>query len=270
MIDIKNVEQELKRAFGKFNFEEEPHIYWWLNKDGERIQAKVSMTQLIHSYSQPFDAQKIAPFSAKKLGMTTKEVLAMWEHENRVAQIKGTYMHSFMEYRWRRWATFIYPSNDVIEQFGYDALESLWKKLTKLGDMFYNKYKDRLIPIGLELIVGDEELGICGSIDFLCYSKKLQALIIIDYKTNKEIKFKGYKNQKMRGFLSHLQDCNYIHYSLQLNGYQYIVERNTNLKLNNTHYLIWLNEKNDDFEIFTTKDLYKEAIEMIQKGEYEE
>ena len=67
----------------------------------------------------------------------------------------------------------------------------------------------------------------------------------------------------MTGCLSHLDDCNYIHYSLQLNGYQYILEKKTGLKLRNEHFLIWMNENNDTYEIYKTKDLDEEAKTML-------
>lgn len=258
---ITNIKKELD-VFKKFHFEEEPHIYWWIDKNGQRKQAIISMTALIHSYSQPFDAEKQAPFTARKLGIPVEDVLANWKNTNEFSKVKGTHIHAFNEYIWQR-KKYTYPKDDVIAKLGYDALEPIWARLTSIATQFYNKYKDRLIPIGIELTVGDEELEICGSIDFLCYSKKLKSLIIIDYKSNKEIKFKPYNHQKMLGCLSHLDDCNYIHYSLQLNGYQYILERNTNLKLNNEHFIVWMNENNSTYEIYKTKDLYKEAKEML-------
>lgn len=258
---LDNIKKNLM-VFKKFNFEEEPHIYWWLNSEGQRKEAKISMTSLIHSYSQPFDAENIAPYTAKRLNMSTQDVLDMWKFENNLSKVKGTHIHAFNEYIWQG-LKYDYPKDKVIKELGFDALAPIWGKLTKIATEFYNKYKDRLIPVGLELVIGDEELEICGSIDFLCYSKKLKSLIIIDYKSNKEIKFKSYKHQKMLGCLSHLDDCNYIHYSLQLNGYQYILEKNTNLKLNNEHYIVWINENNSTFKIYKTKDLYKEAKSMI-------
>jgi len=258
---IQLIKEKLK-VFDKFHFEEEPHIYWWLDKDGNRKQATISMTALIHDHSQPFDAEKIAPFTAKKMGLPVQEVLDMWEFSNALSKVKGTHIHAYNEYMWQN-KTYMYPKDKIIEQFGTDVLESLWPKLTKIADKFYEDYHDRIIPIGLELVVGDEDLGICGSIDFLAYSKKLNSLIIIDYKSNKEIKLKPYKDQKMTGCLSHLDDCNYIHYSLQLNGYQFILEKNTGLKLNNEHFLIWINENNQDYKIYKTKNLYKEARDML-------
>lgn len=262
--DIQAIKDRL-RVFDKFHFEEEPHIYWWLDKDGNRKQATTSMTALIHDHSQPFDAEKIAPFTARKMGLPVQEVLDMWAFTNELSKVKGTHIHAFNEYKWQG-KDYMYPKDKVIEQFGTDVLEPLWPQLTAIANQFYEDYKDRIIPVGLELVVGDEELEICGSIDFLCYSKKLNSLIIIDYKSNKEIKFEPYRGQKMTGCLSHLDDCNYIHYSLQLNGYQYILEKNTGLKLNNEHFIIWINEKNQNYEIYKTKDLYKEAKDMLYEN----
>lgn len=260
-LEITNIKRELE-VFQKFHFEEEPHIYWWIDKNGQRRQAKTSMTALIHDHSQPFDAEKIAPFTAKKMHLSVQEVLDMWALSNEVSKVKGTHIHAYNEYKWQN-KVYEYPKDKVAEQFGNDILEDMWPRLTKIADKFYNDYHDRIIPVGLELVVGDEELEICGSIDFLCYSLKLKSLIIIDYKSNKEIKFKPYKNQKMTGCLAHLDDCNYIHYSLQLNGYQYILEKNTGLKLNNEHFIVWMNENNDDYQIFKTKDLYEDAKMML-------
>lgn len=260
---IQTIKEKL-RVFDMFHFEEEPHIYWWIDKEGNRQQAKTSMTALIHSHSQPFDAEKIAPFTARKMGIPVQEVLDMWAYTNELSKVKGTHIHAFNEYKWQG-KEYTYPKEDIIKQFGNDVLEPIWKQLTEIALQFYEQYKDRLIPVGLELVVGDEEIGICGSIDFLCYSKKLKSLIIVDYKSNKEIKFTSYRGQKMTGCLSHLEDCNYIHYSLQLNGYQYILEKKTGLKLNNEHYLVWINENNSTYEIYKTKDLLREAKEMLEE-----
>lgn len=263
MEDLTKVKEALE-VFNKFHFEEEPHIYWWIDENGERQQATTSMTALIHDHSQPFEAEKIAPFTARKMGIPVEEVLDMWKFANEFSKIKGTHIHAFNEYLWQG-KEYYYPKKQIIEKFGRDVLEDVWPQLTKIALDFYNDFKDRIVPVGLELVVGDEDLKICGSIDFLCYSKKLNSLIIIDYKSNKQIKFQPYKHQKMTGILSHLDDCNYIHYSLQLNGYQYILEKKAGLKLNNEHYLVWMNENNSSYQIFKTKDLYNEARSMLEE-----
>lgn len=262
---IPEIKEQLS-IFKKFHFEEEPHIYWWIDKNGNRKQANHSMTQLIHENTTPFDAERVAPFSAKKLGMTTREVLNMWEFENKLSTTKGTYIHKYMEEKWSGNDDYHYPVEEVVKRFGYDILADKWDKLTKIADKFYYDFRDKIVPVGLELVIGDEDYSLCGSIDFLAYDLEKECLIILDYKSNKEIKIVNQYNQYMLGDLNHLDDINYIHYSLQLNGYQHILEKNTQLKLNNTHYLVWINEKNDDYVIYTTRDLKTEAIQMINNG----
>lgn len=220
------------------------------------------MTALIHKHSQPFDSEKIAPFVARKMGLTTQDVLEMWRKENLLSTTKGTHVHAIAENLWQG-REYEYDKNEVLEKFGYDAIEPLWEKSKDIMYKFYNDFKDRLIPIGCEQIIGNDYYSICGSIDFLAYSKKLKSLVIIDYKTNKSINFEPYKGQKMTGCLSNLDDCNFIHYSLQLNGYQYILEKETGLKLSNQHYLVWVNENNDNYIIYQTKDLLREAEMML-------
>ena len=77
--------------------------------------------------------------------------------------------------------------------------------------------------------------GLCGQADRVeIVNGKIN---IIDYKTNKEIKEKGYVNwegisDKMFNPISHLDNCNLIHYNLQLSIYAYIIKKhNPKLKI---------------------------------------
>jgi len=68
--------------------------------------------------------------------------------------------------------------------------------------------------------------GICGQADRV---EKIDKFIdLYDYKTNKEIKQEGFKmntgkTKKMLPPLSHLDDCNFNDYALQLSIYMYIM-----------------------------------------------
>jgi ATP-dependent exoDNAse (exonuclease V) beta subunit len=108
------------------------------------------------------------------------------------------------------------------------------------------------------MIVGDEDLLLCGMIDQLFYNVKANELQIWDYKTNKEINtYSKYKN-KMTNGLNHLQECEYNTYSLQLGIYKKIIEKNTNLKLGNS-YICWINEQNDTYKTFKMADMVNEV-----------
>ena len=80
------------RVFDMFNFEDEPHIYWWLDENGNRKQATTSMTALIHSHAQPFNKEEVAPRTAKKMGLPVQEVLDMWDYTNALSVVKGTHL----------------------------------------------------------------------------------------------------------------------------------------------------------------------------------
>jgi hypothetical protein len=76
--------------------------------------------------------------------------------------------------------------------------------------------------------------GICGQSDLVeVVNGKVN---IIDYKTNKEIKTEAFTNwegvtEKMLDPVSHLDDCNFNHYALQLSIYMYIIlKHNPKLK----------------------------------------
>ena len=77
---------------------------------------------------------------------------------------------------------------------------------------------------------------------------------IYDYKTNKEIKTKAYTNwegvtNKLSGPLSHVDDCNLMHYALQLSIYMYIIlKHNHSLKPGKLqiHHIIFEVEDEDE------------------------
>ena len=145
-------------------------------------------------------------------------------------------------------------NNDVKED--YDKLLILFNK-------FYEESYGKLIPIKSEVIVGDEELEICGMVDQLFWNSKSEELQIWDWKTNKAIK-RNNKWQQFKEPLSHLDVCEFNTYSLQLSLYRYIIEKNTNLKLGDS-YIVWFNEKNTNYEAIKCRDYRNEVVEMLKE-----
>jgi hypothetical protein len=93
--------------------------------------------------------------------------------------------------------------------------------------------------------------GICGQSDLVeVVNGKVN---IIDYKTNKEIKTEAFTNwegisEKMLDPVSHLDDCNFNHYALQLSIYMYIIlKHNPKLKPGRIfiHHITFKQEKED-------------------------
>lgn len=256
-LDIDKVKDELK-VFDKFTFYEEPHVYIYKDKDGNEVEISKSVTSLIEDYSNIFDKENAATKKALKCGVSKESILDEWENNNKFSKIKGTVTHAYNEYLWSN-REYEYDKNKVIDEFGEDVIAPIWDKLKSICNKFYDKFHDHLISVGLEQVIGSIDYDIAGSIDFLGYSKKLDSLIIIDYKTNKEIREKSFNNQCMLKPLDKIPDCNYYHYSLQLSLYKTILEHETNLKVSNKKWLIWINENNDTFKLYECKDLDKYA-----------
>lgn len=263
-MNVDQIKKELE-VFKGVRLDETSHTYFITDSSGCTIQAKISMTTLISKYCRKFNTEEEAIRYANKYNKNVIDVLAEWEFENKFACEKGTAIHNYMEHMFKGLPDeYMYDVERVVGIFGEDVLKGCWEKLKSLGRLFKSLVSSYIIPIACELKIYDPETGVAGAVDMLAYHIPTKSIIIIDYKSCKEIERKNiYYNYMLKPF-DYLDDINYIHYSLQMNGYQYIIEKNTNLKLNRNHFLIWINEKNDDVEFILTRNLYKEASIMIE------
>jgi ATP-dependent exoDNAse (exonuclease V) beta subunit len=86
----------------------------------------------------------------------------------------------------------------------------------------------RLKPYRTEWMIYDEELKLAGSIDMV-YENSDGTLSIYDWKRVKEItKTNGFNKHAVTECINYVPDTNFWHYSLQLNTYKTILERNYN------------------------------------------
>lgn len=261
-MNLNNIKKELEK-FNRYKFYEDEHKYTYVEDDGSEKEIGISVTSLIDKYTNFFDEEKVAGLKSLKEGIPKEEILNKWHYDRDYSCIKGTFTHLYNEYLWKG-KKYDYDKELVINTFDKDVIEPVWNKLKSISDSFYNKFKDNLIPIGLELVIGIKDFDIAGTIDFLAYSKKLDAIIIIDYKTNKEIRNNSFNNQKMLSPLDNVIDSNYYHYSLQLAIYKHILEHETNLKIYPKKWLVWMNENNDDFKLYECANLDEKAEEILK------
>lgn len=267
-MDINEIINDIKNELSVFKsvtLDESNHTYTWVSKSGIPMRNKTSMTSLLHRYRQPFDQEEQATIYANKYNLNKDNVLKEWNRLSKEATTKGTAIHNYLEYLFSNIEPeYMYDVQKVVDLFGLDIIAPKWEKLKKMANEFHSMAINFLIPIACELKIADDETGIAGAIDLLAFHIPSKQLVILDYKSGKEIRRENIYNQFMLPPLNHLPDINLIHYSLQLNGYQYILEKNTNLKLRNNHFIIWIYEENDKIEIIPTFDVYKEAAYMIE------
>ncbi len=208
-------------------FKEEGHTYE--SNDQDQINW-ISVTSVISKFKEPFDQKAIAKKSSKNkrskwYGMTESEILNAWEGESQRAIKLGNWYHN------QREADIL--ELDTIEREGIEVPiirplnEEDGIKLAPEQKLYDGLYPEHLVYL--------KSAKICGQADVVEIINN--TINITDYKTNKEIKEKGFTNwegisKKLYNPVSHLDDCHLNHYSLQLSIYAYIIKKhNPKLKV---------------------------------------
>lgn len=229
-------------------YSDKDHVYL-----GKKDKSKyISVTQLIHEYTQPFDEKFWSSYKAceylmepeefyrvkshllktkvwkdsyiERLGLDKDEfekkrheILQSYEDKKNVACDRGTKIHAQME--------------DLFYQGDGKAIA----KYTGGGNLnvkkgYYRLDLDRAIyPEFLISYAFDDYLKVAGQVDLLV--KDGNDIMIIDWKTNEKIDKESYydrnskKNQMMKFPLDNIQDCNFYHYTLQLSLYAYLLQK---------------------------------------------
>jgi len=83
--------------------------------------------------------------------------------------------------------------------------------------------KKELNLVESEKIIFSPRLRLAGTYDALFMTKDKRCYVLLDWKTSKNIEFKNQWNSFGLEPIQHLDNCNFIHYSLQLKLYSYIL-----------------------------------------------
>ena len=188
-----------------------------------------SVTTLISSLKKPFDAKAVAARVSKNkrskwYGIEPKIIEQIWKNEADRATTLGTYYHNQREADLCSFASIEREGITVPIFKPYEEPNGL--KIAPLQKLDPGVYPEHMVYL--------KSTGICGQSDLV---EVVNGRVnIIDYKTNKEIKTEGFTNwegisEKMLDPISHLDDCNFNHYALQLSIYMYIIlKHNPKLK----------------------------------------
>jgi len=236
---------------GDVGFLEGPHRYE--NLKDPSIQY-TSVTTMIEKYGKPFDKEFVSKYKAleriipapewkkekggiwkshkipkeflevyniseEELNKVQQEILDEWAETNRIACERGTKIHSKLENSF-----YDAGSNITLKKFGIGGKFTCKKDYNDL-DLEYGLYPEYLI------YYDNQKLGlhIAGQIDLIV--KNGNDIWIIDHKTNAKIDLKGFYNSsihstdKMLYPLTHLDECNYNHYQLQLSTYAWMLQK---------------------------------------------
>ena len=203
-------------------FKEEGHIYESLNDDLSKKKINwTSVTSFIAKFKPKFNKEKQAKKSCKNkrskwYGLKPKEIIKIWDNESKRAIELGNWYHGERERGLLDFKTIeregveIPIVRPIIDKSGIKIAPN-----QKLDPGVYPEHFAYL-----------ESSCLCGQADLVTIVNG--KVNITDYKTNKEIKEKGFTNwegitSKMFNPVSHLDDCNLNHYNLQLSLYMYII-----------------------------------------------
>lgn len=244
--------KELNKAFKDFVFFDEDHHYEYNNQ-----KVGISVTRLIEQYTNEFDAEGIAEKVAVKENKTIQEVLDEWKEKNEWACEKGHLGHLYAQSLWNN-----EDVSDEIEKFT-NGLETPLEKILDQADRFYNDYYEALEHLADEFIIGSEEYDIASAVDHLFVNKLTGGLVLVDYKTNSDI----HKNEKyaknMKVPLNHLKDTTLNHYYLQISIYKYLIEKYTDLTIDE-YFIVYMSENIKNYEIIEVPYLKEEVIKILE------
>lgn len=246
---------EIITDFNDVIYYDEPHKYYVDNKEF------ISVTTLIHKYQEPFNVDYWAKIKAEEYGIPEYKIKRAWDFINKKGTMKGSIIHDYGENKLLN-KVFKYPKNEIINEFGFDPIFIEYEKTKKLVDDFINVSRNKLIPLKTELVVRDIESMVAGMADLLFYNVRDKEIQIWDWKTNKALS--KISDRYLNGILNTLDDSDLEIYSLQLETYKYIIEKNTGLKLGKS-FLIWVSHRNDKFEIIETKNRRYFVEQMLQE-----
>lgn len=192
----------------KISFDDPTHKYVTDNVDDF-----TSVTTFIHTFFPDFESEKIATRCAKKRGVSVESLLDDWEQEGALGNSIGNNVHDFCE-KYLLGQTLPNPVNEK-------AKAMMSQMMVPLKN-FKNNFEIFMQP---ELPIFSESLKLAGTIDLPAIRKKDKAFCLIDWKTNKKINV--YNRYKSYGEIpiDHVDNTNYMHYSLQLNLYEYLLKR---------------------------------------------
>jgi len=281
--------KELNKAFGNFKFYEENHTYTYKDKP-----ISIGATGLIEQYTQDFDADAVAErvaennlkkhqeaekniklfpsmdenawayeseldkyFEWLKLPTTVQEVLDEWKTKNVIACEKGHLGHLYAQSLWNKENVFEYIKKCS------EAVKTPLGLIMNQAEDFYDDYQDRLEHLADEFVIGSEEYNIASAIDHLFINKLTGGLVLVDYKTNSDIHKNERYAKNMKVPLSHLKDFTLNHYYIQLSIYKYLVEKYTNLQIEEM-FIVYMSENIDNYEIIEIPYLKDEVIKILE------
>jgi hypothetical protein len=182
-------------------FDKFSHCY----KNIHTEQEYTSATTFISKFKKKFDADFHAKRVAEKEGVTPEEIKERWKKINSESKVRGSNIHSAID-DYNKTGDIDTEYKEVIE-----SLESL-----KLYDRKNSKCEELVYNHNYKLAGTADCIEDCGS-----------TFNVYDFKTNKKFNLYSQYKSFFLDPISHLSECEYNTYSLQLSLYAFMYQSMT-------------------------------------------
>lgn len=176
--------------------------------------------QLLNTQIFKYDLLEKLKVDKEEFENKVQEILDNWHNTRDEACSHGSYIHSIMEESFYGKQHFDLSNFNCNIVGDYPCVKGYYPK--KLEPGIYPEY--------LVSWVSPEGLRVSGQIDLLVVDNDL-SISVLDWKTNKQIKKRGYfnsskkKNVCLKYPLNTLESCNWSIYQLQLSTYAYMLQQ---------------------------------------------
>jgi hypothetical protein len=219
-------------------FDKVSHSY----KNVHTNQEYISATSLINKFKKKFDADFHAKRVADKEGVTPEVIKERWKAINTESKVKGSNTHEAID---------AFNKSGIIDK-KYEVLLLSLKALD-----LYDREKSKC-----EELVYNHQYKIAGTAD--CIEDCGSTFNVYDFKTNKKFNLFSAYNTPLLAPISHLSECEYNIYSLQLSLYAFMFSTMTGKnvgKLAAIHIDI-----DNKLSVYNTPYLYSDILKMLTYG----
>lgn len=230
------------------------HVYFVSDKKNFSEIYDFSVTTFVHQFFPKFDADTVIKKmmqgkkwrddpSYKYYRMPAEEIKSLWDEIRDKSASLGTKMHANIEKFYNHPDLWTMKTECELKTRMADVNQSYLTQSeidTKEMRQFFDYHLNcpgawNWIPWRTELRVFDRDIRVAGSVDMLYlspnYTPENKLLVMVDWKRSKEIINVNIYRRMAFPPLEDLDDTNFCHYSLQLNVYKRIIEKNTDFKI---------------------------------------
>lgn len=235
-MELLEIQERLANISNEILFNEQYHSY---TVKGNRL---CSVSKILEGFTDKPDFKAIARYIDKRDGKAKGETEKAWTAENKKSTDKGHKTHSFAE------GEDVHTGEAIATIPEEEAVLKFWAELP-------THYK----IVQKEVRLYCKSHWYAGTADLPLYNEQTGKVVVVDYKTNKDI-YKNYKGKTLLPPFHNLIDCPYNKYQLQLCLYQIMFEQ-VGLEVEE-RWLIWL-RPDGSYEKIVTHDFTEQLKEWM-------